>query len=81
MDGRMPTSVTQTDGSWTNRPAFISVADPFDGIVPPVWVSVACVVDQRLHLAHQLTVWLSVFLVVGAPGAGGVEFQPGFRAL
>jgi hypothetical protein len=47
----------------------------------PVCVFVACVVDHRLHLSHQLNVCVSVVLVVGAPGAGGVERHPGLRAL
>ncbi|KAI2498859.1 hypothetical protein MHU86_15608 [Fragilaria crotonensis] len=32
-----------------------------------------------LQEAHQLNVWVSVFFVVGAPAAGGVERQPGLR--
>ena len=45
----------------------------------PVWVSVVCVVVHLLQVAHQLKVCVSVFFVVGAPAAGGVERQPGFR--
>ena len=46
----------------------------------PVCVSVVCVVVHLLHVAHQLNVCVSVFLVVGAPAAAGVERHPGLRA-
>jgi hypothetical protein len=46
----------------------------------PVCVSVVCVIVHLLHVAHQLNVWVSVFLVVDAPAAGGVERHPGLRA-
>ena len=57
IDGRLSISVVHTDGSWTRRAEFMAAGEPFDGaFVPrgaPVCVSVACVVDQRLHVAHQ----------------------------
>ena len=56
IDGRLSTSVVQTEGSWT-RVMFMAAGELFDGVfVPretPVCVSVECVVDHRLHVAHQ----------------------------
>jgi hypothetical protein len=43
-----------------------------------VCVSVVCVVVHLVQAAHQLNVRVSVFLVVDAPGAGGVERHPCF---
>ena len=57
IDGRLSISVIHTDGSWT-RVEFMADGVPLDCVVfvprgAPVCVSVACVVDQRLHVAHQ----------------------------
>ncbi len=56
--------------------------DPLETVFreTPVCVLVVCVVVHLLLVSYQLNVWVSVFLVVDTPAAGGVERHPGLRA-